>query len=340
MVEPPPPFQLLHGVNLDGWLAAGGDPPPVSVVDGDLARLANWRFAHVRVPLDAVLLETEVGWRALDGALDACAGNGLQCVLTLRWEQAGLYADQERWTRLEQMWGELARRYAERPGIAFCLLDAPDPPDDLPAEVLAGLGAPRLSPAAARRGPVPGATAARAWSALAQRLTQRIRAVDERRPLIVETSGAGAPAAFAHLRPTRDPATVYACRFFEPAAFTLQTTPPSPVAYPGTIDGVRWDRQHLAEALAPALAFRQTYERPVYLSAFGVSAAAPRASQLTWLRSLLSLCREQGIAWAYWCYRGGPFGVICDSGPYPALPQFQNPQRLDYDLLGVLQSEA
>jgi hypothetical protein len=91
------------------------------------------------------------------------------------------------------------------------------------------------------------------------------------------------------------------------------------------------------------LDFGRTYEAPLYLGAFGASAAAPRSAQLTWVRSLLGLCRAHGIGWAYWTYRAfgeRPFGLMGDALPHAPLPPFQNAQRLDYELLGVLQSEA
>jgi hypothetical protein len=106
------------------------------------------------------------------------------------------------------------------------------------------------------------------------------------------------------------------------------------------IGGERWDRERLQSLLEPVLEFRRVYEAPVYLGAFGVTAAAPRQAQLTWMRTLLSLCRMHAIGWAYWTYKDERFGLICDAGPYRGLERFQNPQRLDYDLLGVLQSEA
>jgi hypothetical protein len=93
------------------------------------------------------------------------------------------------------------------------------------------------------------------------------------------------------------------------------------------VDGERWDRARLEALFQPALEFRQVYQVPLYLGAFGVASGAPRAGRLTWLRTVLSLCRAHGIGWASWTYRGGPFALI-------------GPQGLDYELLGVLQSEA
>jgi hypothetical protein len=109
------------------------------------------------------------------------------------------------------------------------------------------------------------------------------------------------------------------------------------------IGGERWDRQRLERWLQPALDFAARYEVPLYLGAFGVSAAAPRSAQLTWVRSTVGLCHAHSIGWAYWTYRtypGAPFGLVCDVPPWSDRSQYQHPQRLDYELLGVLQSEA
>jgi hypothetical protein len=113
-----------------------------------------------------------------------------------------------------------------------------------------------------------------------------------------------------------------------------------PVSYPGVFGGERWDRSRMEAWLAPALQFRETYRAPLYCGSFGVSAGAPRNGQLTWLRSFLGLCRHNHIGWAYAGYRDARFGLVCESGPFATLDRYRNGYRLDYDLLGVLQSEA
>ncbi|NBT95491.1 MAG: hypothetical protein EBT47_10940 [Chloroflexi bacterium] len=52
------------------------------------------------------------------------------------------------------------------------------------------------------------------------------------------------------------------------------------------------------------------------------------------------LCRHNHIGWAYAGYRDARFGLVCESGPFATLDRYRNGYRLDYDLLGVLQSEA
>ncbi|MGH2352876.1 MAG: hypothetical protein ACRDJN_14805, partial [Chloroflexota bacterium] len=163
----------LQGVNLGGWLVAGATPEHLAgfVGEGDFARLASWRLSHVRLPVDAALLDVPAGWTALDGALGACVRRGLRCVLALRLgraEQDGLFTAESRWRSVVERWEAIARRYREvADTLYYDLLHRPSAPDDLSPEALAALGAARLSPAAARRPAPAGATGGRAWNALA-----------------------------------------------------------------------------------------------------------------------------------------------------------------------------
>ena len=317
------PIKRMLGVNVDGWLIAGATDEHYRtfVSDAALRQLVSWRLAHVRIPLDLALLTSARGWHTLDEALARCLRQGLTPALALRVADHGaLFSAPGEWRVLGDCWRQIAARYKDS-GTLFDLLDVPHPPADAPEVVLDELGAPRLSSAAARRAPAPGAAEARAWGALAARLTQEVREADPDAPLIVQSVGAQ-PAAFAQLRPTRDLHTRYSFHAFAPEALTQR----GEGAYPGDVDGERWDRDRMASEIEPALTFARNYEAQLYLGAFGITTAAPRAARLTWTRTLLSLCRGHGIGWAYWTYRHPAFGLAVDSA-------------VDYDLLGVLQSE-
>ena len=167
-----------------------------------------------------------------------------------------------------------------------------------------------------------------------------------------------------HLRPTRDPNTLYACHFYEPVLFTHQQlataehgdayreavpypgSAPTPAAYPdGALGehlraevGRRWDRAALAAALDPVLAFQEIYDRPIYVASFGASCRASRRSQLTWLRSVLTLFKAHDLSWSYWTYKGLGFGLIDPWGD-PAAATADDPTAgLDYERLTLLQS--
>ena len=320
------PVKRLLGMNLDGWLAAGQGAEHYRgfVTDGELRQLISWRLTHARLPLEMALLATADGWRVVDETIARCLRQGLGIVLALRLprpnDHADLFASPGAWRALADCWKQLVARYRDA-GALFDLLDRPRPPTGVSEDVLAELGAPRLSTAASRRLPAPEAARARAWGALATRLTQDVRDVSADAPLIVQSVDAQA-AAFAHLRPTRDPHTRYSFHAFSPEPLTQR----GEGTYPGDVAGERWDRDRLAREIEPALAIARTYEAPLYLGAFGVTAAAPRPSRLTWTRTLLSLCRSSGIGWAYWTYRHPDFGLAVEGA-------------VDYDLLGVLQSE-
>ena len=310
---------------MDGWLVAGAAPAHYRefVSDGELGRLVSWRLNHVRLAIDAALLDDDAGWRVVDDALTRCARQGLAVVLALLWpDQGAVFESPEAWRPVGEWWRRVAERYGAR-GVSFDLLDAPQPPSEVSEEVLAALGAPRLSAAAARRTPLPGAAEGRAWSALAARLTQSVREVAEAEgtPLIVESVGARADA-FAHLRPTRDARTRYSFHAFMPEGLTRR----GEGTYPGEVAGERWDRERLQRAIEPAVAFARAYEATLYVGAFGITGRAQRQSRLTWTRSLLSLCRGNGMGWAFWTLRHPEFGLVVEG-------------QVDYDLLGVLQSE-
>ena len=317
------PIKRLLGVNVDGWLSAGqsAEHYRAFVDDAALRQLVSWRLPHVRLPLDLQVLATPDGWRMVDDAMARSLRHGLTVMLALRTaDHAGLFTVPGEWQTLADAWQQIAQRYKDA-GALFDLLDKPAPPPDAPEEVLVELGAPRLSAAATRRTPAPGAAEARAWGALATRLSEEIRETHPEAELVVQSTGAN-PAAFAHLRPTRDTRTRYAFQLFAPEALTKR----GEGSYPGEVEGERWDRDRLVREIEPALAFARTYEAQLYVGAFGITAKAPRAARLTWTRTVLSLCRTHGIGWAYWTYRHPDFGLAVEGA-------------VDYDLLGVLQSE-
>ena len=60
------------------------------------------------------------------------------------------------------------------------------------------------------------------WNVLAQKITAAIRAVDERTPILVNSSGWAYPQQFEALRPTGDPRTVYTVHCYDPHYYTHQ----------------------------------------------------------------------------------------------------------------------
>ena len=342
-----------QGVNLAGWLSQSSLAPAhiaSFVSEADIRRIATWQFNHVRAPVAAQLLWNaeraalrEPGVAAVDQLVDWCERAGLQCFIALHLggdtDPAGhlsaLHREDDR-QQLIALWGAVAARYASRPEthLAYDLVHRPT-----------------------------GITAA-SWNRTARAITEAIRAVDTRHTLVVSGADGGRPAGFDALRPTRDPNTLYACHFYEPVLFTHQQlataehgdayreavpypgSAPTPAAYPdGALGehlraevGRRWDRAALAAALDPVLAFQEIYDRPIYVASFGASCRASRRSQLTWLRSVLTLFKAHDLSWSYWTYKGLGFGLIDPWGD-PAAATADDPTAgLDYERLTLLQS--
>ena len=122
------------------------------------------------------------------------------------------------------------------------------------------------------------------------------------------------------------------------------------LTYPGTYkfseqlksrlpkDEGRWDRARMEQELEAVLAFRAKYQVPVACGEFGVYVGGPeRASQLNWMTDFLQILAGAGIGYSYWNYKNLDFGVISTGESlHQALPQYQNPDRLDVELLRML----
>ena len=342
-----------QGVNLAGWLSQSSlSPAHIAsfVSEADIRQIATWQFNHVRAPIAAHFLWDaeraalrEPSVAAVDRLVDWCERAGLQCFIALHLggapDPAGqlstLHREDDR-QQLPALWGAVAARYASRPetALAYDLVHRPS------------------------------GIAAAAWNRTTRAITEAIRAVDTRHTLVVSGADGGRPAGFDALRPTRDPNTLYACHFYEPELFTHQQlataahgdayrevvhypgSAPTPAAYPDDAVGEylraevgrRWDRAALAAALDPVLAFQEIYDRPIYVASFGASCRAPRRSQLTWVRSMLTIFKAHDLNWSYWAYKGLGFGLRDPWGDHAAAPADDPTVGLDYDRLALLQS--
>ncbi len=224
----------------------------------------------------------------LDAAVAAVEEADLYVVLTCRegpgradfnksyeiWREA---AAQEAYVR---MWRQLAEHYRGRAVIVgYDLMCEPHP--DKEAE-----------------GPLGD------WNVLAKRISDAIREVDPRTPILVNSIGWGYPQRFDVLKPTGDPRTVYEVHFYDPHYYTHQK-PGENVTYPGFRipweQDLVWDKAAIEARLAPVRAFQEKYRVPIFMGEFGCARYAPGAEQ--WLRDQMDLYEKYGWSWAYWAFR-------------------------------------
>lgn len=141
------------------------------------------------------------------------------------------------------------------------------------------------------------------WQTLAEKTARAVREIDPARTLIVEPNTWGSPEGFAGFHPIPFSNVVYSFHMYAPFSYTHQGVnhPANPVAYPGEIDGKRWNKETLRQTLAPAIAFAAKYRVHLYVGEFSVLRWAPGADE--YLSDLTEIFESQGWDWSYHSYR-------------------------------------
>ncbi len=357
-----------QGVNLAGWLSQSPLAPAhiaSFVSEADIRRIATWQFNHVRVPVAAQFLWDaervalhEPGVAAVDRLVDWCARAGLQCFIALHLSGntdpdplSALHREDDR-QQLTALWGAVADRYASRPGshLAYDLVHRPT-----------GITAASWNRTAR--------SITEAIRAVDTRHTLVVSGADGGRPAgfdslrptrdpnTVYACHFYEPVLFTHqqlattvMTPDAPHHRARLARQEHGDAYREAVpypgSAPTPAAYPeGAIGeylraevGRRWDRDVLAAALDPILAFQEIYDRPIYVASFGASCRASRRSRLTWLRSVLTLFKAHDLSWSYWTYKGLGFGLMDPWDDLSAATADDPTAGLDYDRLALLQS--
>jgi len=351
----------MRGVNLGGWFSQldaieGNDPGTIQdplehlrtfLGREDFRRVKGWGFDHVRLPLDwQVAFEPdgmaprEEVLSILDGAVDGLLREGLEVILDLhkcpghdflegtRREQPFFTSSEHRADCLT-VWRHLAGRYGDRPGVLLEILNEP------------------VAPSYAR------------WNEVQAELAGHLRRLAPKATLVLGSNLWNGAPGFDHLAPVEDGNVLYSFHCYVPLLFTHQCAPwvDGDVfhvrrPYPGTyalppdatdrlpVDGGRWDRARLEEYLAPVFRFRERHRARVACNEFGVYVGGPdRASQLAWMTDMLGIFRAHGIGWTYWTYKNLDFGLVSrGEHRYADKPQYAGPERLDRELVALLQA--
>ncbi|MBN2452576.1 MAG: cellulase family glycosylhydrolase [Lentisphaeria bacterium] len=225
----------------------------------------------------------------LDKALEACARYGILAVIDLHSPPGGRRPDRDLVLIHERpyldhfvrVWERIARRTKDHAAVwAYDLVNepvqngepSPGMPDYLGAQVLA-------------------ATA--------------IRAIDPNRAIIIEVDHWDGAEGFRFLEPVPVPNVVYQVHMYHPHAFTHQGVHNQPVgiAYPGSVNGVTYDREALRKHLAPVREFQLGYNVHVYVGEFSAIRWAPDHSAFRYLRDCIEIFEEYGWDWSYHAYR-------------------------------------
>ena len=144
---------FYRGVNLGGWMSqCDYSPERLSgfITEADFARIRNWGFDHVRIPIDYNVIQREdgtmkqEGLARIDGALALCDKYGLHAVLDLHKTQgfsfdageheAGFFESEACQEKFYAIWECFAARYGARhESVMFELLNEVTEKEYLPA---------------------------------------------------------------------------------------------------------------------------------------------------------------------------------------------------------------
>ena len=141
------------------------------------------------------------------------------------------------------------------------------------------------------------------WNVLARKIALAIREIDPQIPVIVEAAPWGGADALAEFVPLGVPRIIYSFHFYGPSYFTHQGIGFRPLGtvYPGTFDGVYWDRAQLEKAMHYPIEFQKRYNVPVYVGEFGVTRWAKNGEK--WLEDMISVFEKYGWDWTFHAFR-------------------------------------
>jgi hypothetical protein len=286
-----PPPARWRGTGVGGTAAAGGASGRIA----PLAREWGANLCKVWLPLPDPALADGVFRAELDrslagvtSALDEAAAAGVAVIVQTTagpaWRDPArggthrMYLDPAVADRFIESWRIIARRLAGRPALWGCDL---------------------LNETVLKMPPTDGCGG---WEELAGRAAQVVNDLLPEARVLVQPEEWWGMRAFERLRPVEGRNLVYSVHMYEPFALTHQgvkTRRSEGLSYPGTIDGVRWDRGRLREALRPAREFQLAHRVPMQVGEFSCIRWAPDGSAGRWLADCIALFEEYGWDWTY-----------------------------------------
>lgn len=354
-------MERLRGLNFGGWLSQidaieEKDPSRFPGVDehmatfigrDDFLKQKTWGFNHVRLPVDAVnffssdndvpiekrleIIDHAVQWAKEAGLfliidLHECPGHDFASATDVPVQQ--LFLDPVYAKRTKTIWRNLAERFSSEKHVLFELLNEPVAPD------------------------------AELWNRIKDELCSAVRSIAPENYIIVGSNMWNWPSTYKEFTPVDCEKVIYNFHFYEPLLFTHQHAPwmnepeiRHDYTYPddyaegfsrkfGFVHSAgKWDRDRFFEEIEPVVSFGEKYGATIICNEFGVYTPVSVELQVGWLKDLLYVLKEYGIGFSYWNYKNLDFGIIsAGEMKHEHLPHYNNPLRMNYEVLQVLQN--
>lgn len=322
------------GVNLGGWLSQCGpenynkEHYDTFITEKDIAQIKSWGLDHVRVPVDAEVIQEESGELKEDGLayIDTCIGwcrkYGLRMILDLHKAHGYVFDDESNCQFFYQeklqdifvyLWAELAKRYGKDKDIVALEL---------------------LNEVTARE-------FAETWNKIAARTIEAIRKVDREVRIVVGGIFNDSIFGLTLLEAPADENIVFTFHTYSPLAFTHQGAywvsrmPKDPakwkLAYPGTVKAYRerseeffgddfvseypdtlpenMDVAYFDNLIQPALQVAEKFNVPLYCGEYGVIDLADAGDALSWYKDMNAVFVKYDIPRAAWSHHSMNFGL-------------------------------
>ena len=290
------------------------------ITEKDIANIKAMGFDHIRLGFDQIVLEEAPGkyrertFKKIDDFIGWCEKHNLNMVLNLH-KAVGNYCDiQEKVELLDDkglqdrfvaLWLEFERRYHDKPGLAFELLN----------EVR------NVDP--------------EKWNRLADRTLKAIREQNPNRWVVIGSTCWNSPGTLDKLKIWDDDKVVYTFHMYAPFEFTHQrgVLQAGPLYYNRTLEYPTKDveryrgyhrlhgnagggygpevkeinKQILRNNMHGAHMFTKNHpDKILWNGEFGTIRHAPPASRVAYMHDVVVTCKEWGIPWCVWNYLSTP----------------------------------
>ncbi len=224
----------------------------------------------------------------IDELVTWCTANGLKINLGLAGLSDGLFTSQDAQTRLINAWKLIAERYKNTSAVwAYDLANEPVVSKQYPYDHTYPLD-----------------NSIMMWPTLAETLVNEIRVIDPVKSIIIESLNYGVNLDDIKPIDASVPNIIYSVHLYQPGQLTGQFGPATPViTYPGTIDGIYYDKAKLKEILAPLKAYQEKYRVPIYIGEFSCVRWAPSNSAYNYIRDCIEIFEEYNWDYDYHSFR-------------------------------------
>ena len=297
---------FYRGVNLGGWLSQcdySEKRMDSFITQEDFARIADWGFDHVRLPVDYDVIQNadgtmkEQGLERVDRALGYAGKCGLNLVLDLHKTQGfsfdageheeGFFENERFQERFYTVWETFAARYGSRKDMMFDLLNEVTEQRYLEA-----------------------------WKIISREAVRRIRLHAPETLILLGSYNWNSARTVSELDAPYDDRVVYNFHFYEPHDYTHQgaywEAPLRDISRRYRYEECGVTAEWIEDFLAPALEKAAKENCDLYCGEFGVIDVVPPEDSLGWFRDLHTAFEMHGIARCLWSYKQMDFG-LCDS---------------------------